>query len=115
VTIDAPEPDFSIVRGDVRSITDGPAPSGKDVTCVIEVADSSLERDTEEKIEIYAGAGIPQYIVLNLRDRSAQVFSTPDQTKKCYPPPAIVPETGVLQLLLPSGQTLAVPLAEVLP
>jgi hypothetical protein len=112
--IEAPEPDFAIIRG-TEDDYDRQLPTGHDASCVIEVADSSLERDMEEKLEIYAAAGLPQYIVLNLRNRTALVFSGLDAVKKSYRPPEIIPESGSLPLLLVSGQTLAVPLADVLP
>lgn len=60
-----PEPDASSIRGTDDDYRDGP-PGAADVTCVIEVADSSLDRDLGVKLRMYARAGIPQYVVVDL-------------------------------------------------
>jgi Uma2 family endonuclease len=60
-----PEPDCAIVRGSPKDYAQrhpGPA----DVPCVIEVADSSLQQDRSTKQRIYADAGIPQYVIIDL-------------------------------------------------
>lgn len=41
---------------------------------VIEVADSTLEYDLDEKASLYADAGVPEYWVVNLVDRVLAVF-----------------------------------------
>jgi Uma2 family endonuclease len=71
-----PEPDAAIVLGDQRGYT-GRHPGAADVTCVIEVADSSLRRDRTIKLGIYAGSGIPCYIIVNLPDRAVEVYTQP--------------------------------------
>ncbi|HUR52675.1 MAG TPA: Uma2 family endonuclease [Gemmataceae bacterium] len=71
-----PEPDLAIARGDERLyFTRQPLPS--DLALVIEVADTSLDRDRHDKGRIYAGDGIPVYWVVNLVDRVVEVFSNP--------------------------------------
>jgi len=60
-----PEPDGSIVRGTDDDYRDGP-PGSANVTCAIEVSDSSLERDLGVKLRLYASAGIEQYVVVDL-------------------------------------------------
>ncbi len=109
-----PEPDFAIVRGSDDDYTDH-LPAAADVECIIEVADSSLERDREEKRPIYARAGVPQYIILNLRNRTAEIYDSPDSSAGLYPPAQIISADGVLTIRLASGETHAVPLAELLP
>lgn len=63
--INEPEPDAAVVRGGIDDYLDGP-PGPADVSCVIEVADSSLSLDVGPKLAAYAGATIPQYIVIDL-------------------------------------------------
>lgn len=46
---------------------------------VIEVADSTLSRDLGLKAELYAGAGIPEYWVINLIDGLLEVFREPEE------------------------------------
>lgn len=72
-----PEPDLSIVRGERRMYSDR-HPGAEDVELVIEVADSSLERDRTIKKRIYARAGIPVYWIVNLPERQIEVYSKPD-------------------------------------
>jgi Uma2 family endonuclease len=62
---DEPEPDGSVIRGIDDDYRDGPA-GAADVTCVIEVSDSSLSRDLGLKLRLYARAGIEQYVVVDL-------------------------------------------------
>jgi len=60
-----PEPDGSVMRGLDDDYRDGP-PAAANVTCVIEVADNSLPRDLGVKLQMYARAGIGQYVVVDL-------------------------------------------------
>jgi Uma2 family endonuclease len=72
-----PEPDGAILKGPpdtYRKRKPGPA----DILAVIEVADSSLEDDRTAKHRIYATAGVPQYIIINLVDRIIEIYTSPD-------------------------------------
>ncbi len=55
-----------------------PVPS--DVYLLIEVADSSLDRDLMEKLPRYARAGIPEVWIINLNDETIEVYRRPDFT-----------------------------------
>ncbi len=71
-----PEPDLAIIRGKRRDFTDHhPAPG--DVGLVIEVSDSTLQRDQVTKQRLYAGAGIPVYWIVNLVERKLEVYTAP--------------------------------------
>ncbi|MEI8371990.1 MAG: Uma2 family endonuclease [Planctomycetota bacterium] len=66
----SPEPDVSwVVKRDYSRGKPGP----KDILLIIEVADSSLPEDTGEKAILYAGAGIRDYWVVNLRNQTIEV------------------------------------------
>jgi Uma2 family endonuclease len=70
-----PEPDILVLRG---QILDYPKhPQGQDVALVVEVANTSLQRDQTWKKQIYAEAGIPVYWIVNLLDRQIEVYSHP--------------------------------------
>jgi len=73
-----PEPDFAILRGAPRDYKKR-RPNPGDVGLVIEIADSSVEKDTETKWEIYGRAGICLYWVLIVREgeERLQVFTEP--------------------------------------
>jgi Uma2 family endonuclease len=47
---------------------------------LIEVADSSLERDLMEKLPRYARAGIPEVWIVNLNDETIEVYRQPNFT-----------------------------------
>jgi len=81
---DEPEPDAAIVLGNQRDYS-GRHPGAADVTCVIEVADSSLRRDRTTKLRIYAGSGIACYIIVNLPDRVIEVYTQPHNGKSRTP------------------------------
>jgi len=69
-----PEPDFALVPLD-RSEEGERHPGGADL--VIEVSDSSLPFDRNEKASLYAKAGIAEYWLLNLRTRRLEVRLLP--------------------------------------
>lgn len=78
ITLDAsePEPDAMLVRGETRMYLDRhPGPS--DIALVVEIADSSLDRDRVVKQRIYARAGIPTYWIINLSTRTIEVYRHP--------------------------------------
>lgn len=111
---EAPEPDFAVIRGLPEDYDDG-HPAGADSTCVVEVSDSSLERDADETLSIYAAAGVPQYVILNLRNRTAQVYVDPDSASATYRSPSVLAEGDDLHLALADGGRLTVRVRDLLP
>jgi Uma2 family endonuclease len=86
-----PEPDASIVFGRLDELR-GRLPLAVEVSCVIEVAESSLRFDRTTKQRIYANAGIPQYVIVNLPDRLVEEYTQPvagsgryDQARRIRP------------------------------
>jgi len=108
-----PEPDASIVRGTPRDYEGRLAGPG-DVTCVIEAAHGSLERDRQEKLPIYAAAGVPQYVIINLQNRTAEVYESPDPVGAQYRSRATLEAGQTLSLRLPDG-VFEVKVSEILP
>jgi len=73
---DEPEPDAAVVRATIEDYsTHHPFPD--DILCIVEVADSSLPRDRGYKKSVYARAGIPLYIIVNLIDRAVELYQQP--------------------------------------
>ncbi len=110
----APYPDAVILRGPVTDYR-GRRPVATDALCAIEVADSSYERDAGPKLAAYAAAGIPQYVIIDLRRRLAEVYADPHPATGTYPPPLVVSADGTVGLRIGDGQTFPVRLAELLP
>jgi len=70
----APEPDIAWVVQRDYSLQ---RPTADDVLLVIEVAETSLSYDCHEKADLYASAGIADYWIVNLPDRSIEVRRDP--------------------------------------
>lgn len=66
------EPDFAIVKGTHREYLQR-HPGGMDTLLIVEVADSSLPKDRRKAL-IYAGAGVPEYWIINLQQNCVEVF-----------------------------------------
>jgi Uma2 family endonuclease len=71
-----PEPDVMIVRGDTRDYVDR-HPGPQDLALVVEVADSTLERDQGTKKRAYARAGVAVYWIVNLAEQRLEVYTGP--------------------------------------
>ena len=61
-----PEPDFAILR---KPMLEARHPRADEILLVIEVSDTSVTFDRTRKAALYAGAGIPEYWVLDLSHR----------------------------------------------
>ena len=72
---DEPEPDVALART-TRSYA-RERPRHEEIALIVEVADSSLAFDLGEKRAKYAGAGIPEYWVVDLKDDVVHVFRNP--------------------------------------
>jgi Uma2 family endonuclease len=71
-----PEPDISIVRGDIGDYLER-TPGPLQVALVVEVADSSLQNDRSMKKRLYARSGFPIYWLINLVDHRIEVYTEP--------------------------------------
>ena len=69
-----PGPDLAAVPGSIRDYADRQA---TEAVLIIEVADSSLHLDTTRKVELYAAAKVPDYWVIDLKNRKLLVFRDP--------------------------------------
>ncbi|MEG4046643.1 Uma2 family endonuclease [Microcoleus sp. Pol17_C1] len=71
-----PEPDLVVVRGETRQYLDR-HPGAEDIALIIEVSDTTLQRDRTVKKRIYARAGIAIYWIVNLVEGLVEVYSQP--------------------------------------
>jgi Uma2 family endonuclease len=90
-------------------------PHAADAFCVIEVADSSYERGGGEKLNGYANAGVEQYIIVNLRTRTAEVYTHPDPAGGAYLETRIIPQDQQLALRLGDDEYFSFLLINILP
>ncbi|MBE0436613.1 MAG: Uma2 family endonuclease [Methylomicrobium sp.] len=71
-----PEPDFMLLKPNPDFYSTR-HPVAADVLLLIEVADSSLEFDRNQKMHLYALHRIPEYWLLNLNEASVEVYRKP--------------------------------------
>ena len=69
-----PEPDLAVVRGSPRDFREA---HPKTALLIVEVSDTSLGFDRVRKKRVYARNRIPEYWILNLRDRTLEVHRSP--------------------------------------
>jgi Uma2 family endonuclease len=100
-----PEPDVAIVPG---SYDDYDHAHPRTALLVVEVADSSLKQDRLTKAPIYAGAGVPEYWIVNVPGQQVEVYRTPDSKRRRYGPRAIARRGEKLELAAFPGAIVAV-------
>ena len=77
-----PEPDLAVVSPDSRLYL-GRHPQPEDILIAIEVADSSLTFDREQKMPRYAAAGVPEAWLVDVRARTITVYTDPTTEGYC--------------------------------
>ncbi len=109
-----PEPDGTIVRGQARAyLQSHPGPA--DVTCVIEVADSSLDDARTRTLGIYARSGIAQYVIVNLVDSCIEVYEEPSTAEGQYSKMTRLDGAAMVPLHVCTAKRLEVPARDLLP
>lgn len=71
-----PEPDVTVIKPPKSNYVDR-HPHPEDILLVIEVANTSLEKDKKIKLPIYAQAGIPEYWIVNIDKQEIEAYHTP--------------------------------------
>lgn len=71
--VSQPEPDIAIVKYDPLDYDDR-HPLATEVYLVIEIADTTLKTDLEIKRQLYASAKIPEYWVLDVKQRQLYIY-----------------------------------------
>ncbi len=75
-----PEPDLMILKRRADFYYNR-IPTSKDVYLIIEVSDSTLEKDRQIKAPLYAKAGIEEYWILNIQEEQLECFTKPKKDK----------------------------------
>jgi len=73
-----PEPDILVVNGEIMGYYTR-HPNVEDAVLVVEVSDTTINYDTRKKAALYAEAGIADYWVANLTNRTLEVRRNPEQ------------------------------------
>jgi Uma2 family endonuclease len=93
-----PQPDLAVVPGRPRDYTGHPTTAD----LVVEVADTSLDFDTNDKRLLYARAGIREYWVVDINGRRLLVYRDP-QVGDCSSQQAFGPADAVSPLAAPTA------------
>ncbi len=91
-----PEPDLVLVKADPAFYTTR-HPNATDVLLLIEVSDSTLRFDREQKRQLYATHSIPEYWIVNLIDNQLEVFRQPQDCN--YRDQSVLSKTDHLNLI----------------
>ncbi|MGO9598954.1 MAG: Uma2 family endonuclease [Isosphaeraceae bacterium] len=75
---DEPEPDIAVVRGS-RDLYRGRIPGPEDIALVVEVSETTVDRDRGPKLTAYARSGIDRHWIINLVSRQIEVYSDPTE------------------------------------
>ncbi len=109
---DEPEPDIAIVRGsldDYKHRTPVPA----DVALLVEVSESTLDRDKGEKLSAFATGNIPVYWIVNLVDGHVEVYTGPGpggyRSRQDFNPGQAIP------VVIEGHEVGRIPVADILP
>ncbi len=109
-----PEPDGAIVRGSFQDYRERKPVAG-DVMAVLEVSDSSLALDRGAKQQIYAGAGITPYLIINLIDDVVEHHSQPQPGERRYARIVTMHRGELLEFKLDHGHVLTLRTDDLLP
>ena len=71
-----PEPDVYVARGEIRDYAKA---HPRTAEIVIEIADTTLRMDLGKKAALYASAGVPDYWVVDLKNRQLVVHREPEE------------------------------------
>ena len=78
-----PEPDFALLRLRPNGYR-AALPTAADVLLLVEIADKSLRYDREVKIPLYARHAIPEYWIVNIREKQIEIHLDPDPENSHY-------------------------------
>lgn len=78
-----PQPDIQVLKPRADAYAKGhPGPS--DVYLLIEVCDSTLDYDQQEKVPLYAAHGVAEVWLVDIQGKRVQVYRQPDAAQRCY-------------------------------
>jgi len=112
----APEPDLMVIRGPIDRY-DFELPRSQDACIVVEVSDTTLRDDRQEKLSVYAAARIPIYWIVNLIDRRLERYSEPTGPEQLptYKTRQDFAESESISLQIPDRPATTLRVSEMLP
>ncbi len=108
-----PEPDFCLAVPLSPEAMERHLEPG-DVVLTVEVALSSLKRDREGKLPLYAKAGVSEYWIVNLADLQLEIYRQPDRSNGVYHSKQVLRTMDRVTITGPNGKTVELPVGELL-
>ena len=109
-------PDLAVIRGATPpTATATGQPQRVGVAMVIEVADTSLNFVRAVKGRVYAMAGIPHYLIINLVDGNVESYSGPDPAQQRFATGEIINREGTLTVTTGTGEPVVLQVRDLLP
>ena len=93
-----PEPDLVVMRTRLTR-----PPTAADCLVVVEVSDTSLGKDQTTKAALYARHAIPEYVILDVTSRRAEIRRRPNPERETWGETLILDEGGEFAPLGASG------------
>jgi Uma2 family endonuclease len=110
-----PEPDLAVVRGPLQRYLHQ-HPAAADIAFVVEVADSTIETDRLRKLRIYARVRIPVYWIINIPERTVEVYAQPKAGKTpSYRQCEIFGRHEAIPVIVEGQEIGRIPVREILP
>ena len=78
-----PQPDILVLKPPKETYREH-HPHPEDILLIIEIANMTLQTDRTLKLRLYAGAGIPEYWLLNLQKNQLELYRRPDPDEARY-------------------------------
>ena len=73
--VNLPQPDLMLVADPEKVYPDHPRPA--DVFILVEVSDTTLEKDRDVKLPLYAAHAVPEVWIVNLVERQVEIYTDP--------------------------------------
>jgi Uma2 family endonuclease len=109
-----PEPDIVVVHGTARDYL-GHHPGPTEIELVVEVAETSLDRDRNKR-RLYARAGIACYWIINIQGREVEVYTkaTSEEEPK-YEVEIVYGTTSSIPFVIAGQRIAEIPASDLLP
>jgi Uma2 family endonuclease len=110
-----PQPEVAIAIGTDDDYADH-HPGPGDIALVVEVSDSTLDRDRGEMQRIYARARLPVYWIVNIPERQLEVYTQPRAGKNpAYRQCQVIAPPGSVSVTIGATVVGPIPVADLLP
>jgi Uma2 family endonuclease len=74
-------PDVAVIKGKARDFKDA---HPKTADLIVEISDTTLSYDRNRKASLYAKFGISDYWILNLKNRTLEVYRRPNEDENTF-------------------------------